>query len=202
MKQIIYSLIIYFFSIYGLFGQEKFENKQYGFSMTEPNNWIEANNSELLKNIKKFELTKEELTKFISDHKGSVLLTSYYKYDPKTHAGLIPTIQINVRVNATRSFDEFTSLMTQSANSIKQYFEDFSFDVEPMVVEVSGIKSIYFVSKFTMQTPNGGIMKVRSRTYAIPYGSYFFQINFTDGQDKEDNSNLYDELIETVIIGR
>lgn len=53
-----------------------------------------------------------------------------------------------------------------------------------------------------MQTPYGGVMKVRSRTYAIPYGSYFFQLNFTDGQIKEDNSELFDKLIQTVTIGR
>ncbi len=170
--------------------------------MSEPKDWIEADNKELLKNLDKFVLTEEELTKFINDHKGSVLLTSIYKYNPKIHAGLIPTIQVNVRVNSTRNFSEFTNLMTQSANSFKQYFEDFSFVAEPNVVEISGIKSIYFVGKYTMQTQNGGIIKVRSRTYAIPYGSYFFQLNFTDGQDKEDNSELFDKLLQTIKIGR
>lgn len=202
MKQIIYSLIICLFSLQGAFGQEKFENKQYGFSMTEPENWIEADNKELLKNLDKFELTEKELTKFINDHKGSVLLTSFYKYNPKTHAGLIPTIQVNVRVNPTRNFSDFTNVMTQSANSFKQYFEDFSFEVEPKAIEISGIKSIYFVGKFSMQTQNGGIMKVRSRTYAIPYGSYLFQLNFTDGQEKEDSSELFDKLIQSIKIGR
>lgn len=145
MKQFYYTLIICLFSINASLGQEKFENKQYGFSMTEPENWIEADNKELIKNLKKFELTKEELTKFVNDHKGSVLLTSFYKYDPKTHGGLIPTIQVNVRVNATRNFSEFTTLIEQSTKSFKQYFEDFVFDTEPKVVEIGGIKSIYFV---------------------------------------------------------
>ena len=201
MKQIFFFLIIFTFSFYGAFGQEKFENKQYGFSMTEPDNWIEADNSELLRNLEKFELNEDNLTKFISDRKGSVLLTSYYKYNPKTYAGLIPTIQVNVRTNLTRDFNEFTSLITQSANSFKQYFEDFSFEIEPMVVEISGIDSIYFVGKFTMKGQNGELIKVRSRTYAVPYGNYFFQLNFTDGQE-EDSSELFEILMQTVKIGR
>jgi hypothetical protein len=185
-----------------IFSQEKFSNKQYGFSIDKPIGWIEADNKELLRNLDKFELTEENLTKFINDHKGSILLTSYYKYNPKTHAGLIPTIQFNVRVNGARNFNEFKNVMTQSANSFKNHFEDFEFAVTPTVVEISGVKAIYFVGKFSMQMHNGILMKVRSRTYAVPYGSYFFQLNFTDGQDKEDNSELFDSLIKTIKIGK
>ncbi len=185
-----------------LFSQEKFYNTHYGFSIDKPTNWIEADNKELLNNLDKFEITEENLTKFINDHKGSVLLASFYKYNPKTHAGLIPTIQVNVRVNGSKNFDEFKGVMIQSANSFKNYFEDFDFEITPTVIDVYGIKTIYFVGKFTMQMQNGGLIKVRSRTYAIPYDSYFFQLNFTDGQDTEDNSELFDTLIKTIKIGK
>ncbi|MFN5169275.1 MAG: hypothetical protein ACK5DD_06595 [Cyclobacteriaceae bacterium] len=202
MKKIVSPILICFSCFAGVFAQESFENKPYGFAMPKPDKWIEANNKELLANLDRFDLKEEELTKIINDHKGSILLTSFYKYNPKNHAGLIPTIQINVRTNATQSFDEFVSVMTRSANSFKQYFPDFSFEVEPSIVEVGGVRSIFFVGKFSMQGQTGGAIKVRSRTYAIPYGSYFFQLNFTDGQDTEDSSELFDQLIQTVRIGK
>ena len=61
-----------------IFSQEKFINTQYGFSIDKPTDWFEADNKELLKNLEKFELTEENLTKFLSDRNGSILLTSYY----------------------------------------------------------------------------------------------------------------------------
>ena len=47
----------------------------------------------------------------------------------------------------------------------------------------------------------GEEMKVRSRTYAIPYKNYFFQVNFTDGQIEEDCSTLFEKLLSTIKIG-
>ncbi len=181
-----------------LFGQEKYINQFFGFSINKPAQWIEVENEELLSNLDNFKLPGESLTKFINDHKGSILLTSYYKYNPEAHVGLIPTVQVNVRVNTTKNFREFKNAMAQSANSFKNYFEDFEFDEPPTVVKISGIETIYFAAKFTLQLESGAVT-VRSRTYAIPYGSYFFQLNFTDGQD-EDSSKLFDRLITTIKI--
>ena len=181
--------------------QEIFKEEKYGFSMEKPSDWIEADNKDLLDNLAKFELDDEKLAKFVKDHNGSILLTSFYKYNPRTHAGLIPTIQVNVRLNGTRNFEEFKNLITQSANSFKQYFDDFKFESEPKVVEIDGVKSVYFVGNFSMETQSGELMKVRSRTYAIPHNNYFFQLNFTDGQEKQDDAELFDRLIKTVKVG-
>jgi hypothetical protein len=185
-----------------VYSQKKFENKQYEFEIQEPENWIEASNKVLLKNLEKFDVNEENLNKLISDNKGSLLLNSFYKYDPKTHAGIIPTIQINVRSKGKNDFEQFKSGMTQSANSFKKYFADFEFIKEVTEIEISGIKCVYFIGKFTMKTQNGQELKVRSRTYAIPYKNYFFQLNFTDGQTGEDCTKEFDDLIKTIKIGK
>lgn len=183
------------------YAQKNFQNKEYGFQMQEVNNWIEASNKQLLKNLEKFEVTEENLMKLISENKGSILLTSFYKYDPKTHAGIIPTIQINVRMRGRGDFNQFKNSMLESTKNFKKYFNDFEFIKNPIEVEISGIKSIYFVGKFTMKTQDGQELKVRSRTYAIPYKNYFFQVNFTDGQIGEDCTNEFDKLVKTIKIG-
>ena len=202
MKKLIFLVVILnLFLITTGSAQEIFKEEKYGFSIEKPSDWIEAANMDLLDNLSKFELDDEKLAKFVKDHNGSVLLTSFYKYNPKIHAGLIPTIQVNVRLNGTRNFEEFKNLITQSANSFKQYFDDFKFESEPEVIEIDGVKSVYFVGSFSMETQKGEVMKVRSRTYAIPHGKYFFQLNFTDGKEKENNAELFDRLIQTVRIG-
>jgi hypothetical protein len=202
MRKIILLVFIVTNSINMVYSQKKFENKQYEFEIQEPENWIEASNKVLLENLEKFEVNEENLNKLISDNKGSLLLNSFYKYDPKTHAGIIPTIQINVRSKGKSDFEQFKSGMTQSANSFKKYFADFEFIKEVTEIEISGIKCVYFIGKFTMKTQNGQELKVRSRTYAIPYKNYFFQLNFTDGQTGEDCTKEFDDLIKTIRIGK
>lgn len=201
MRKIIVLIFIISNSINSVYSQKVFVNKEYEFEIQEPENWIEANNTVLLKNLKNLEVNEENLNKLIANNKGSLLLNSFYKYDPKTHAGLIPTIQINVRSKGKSDFEQFKNAMTQSANSFKNYFADFEFIHEITEIEISGIKSVYFVGKFTMKTQNGQEMKVRSRTYAIPYKNYFFQLNFTDGQTGEDCSKEFEKLVKTIKIG-
>jgi hypothetical protein len=201
MKKIIFLIFITTNSLNWVYSQNKFVNKEYEFEIQKPENWIETSNTFLLKNLEKFEVNEENLSKLISDNKGSILLTSFYKYDPKTHAGIIPTLQINVRLKGKSNFEQFKIGMTQSANGFKKYFEDFEFINEITEIEISGIKCVYFIGKFTMKTQNGQEMKVRSRTYAIPYKNYFFQLNFTDGQNGEDCTKEFDALVKTIKIG-
>jgi hypothetical protein len=201
MKKIIILSILAFILISATLHKDVFKNIQYGFSMQKPDKWIEADNKEILKNLEKIVLTDEELDKFISDHQGSVLLTSYYKYDPKSVSGLIPTIQVNVRQNPTTNYQQFKNVMTQSAYDMKNFLKDFEFETEPQTMEISGIKSIYFIGNFSLETQTRESIKVRSRTYAIPYKNYFFQVNLTDGQKKEKCDELFESIIKTIKVG-
>lgn len=201
MKKIILILLAFTSSIQFIYSQKKFENKEFGFQIQEPKNWIEANNDVILKNLDKFKISDENLSKFISDHKGSILLTSYYKYNPKTHAGLVPTIQVNVRAKANKDFESFKNTIIESTKGLKIYFPDFEYIKEPTEIQISGIKSIYFISKFSMTTQKGQLMNVRSRTYAIPYKNYFFQVNFADDEMDENCSIEFDQLVKTIKIG-
>jgi hypothetical protein len=178
--------------------QSIFRSNEYGFEMQSPNNWKQANNSMLRDNLEKFEVNEENLQKILRTNRGSILLSSFYKYDPKTHSGLIPTIQINVRLKPDVDFEQFKMLMIQSAKGFSTVFSDFTYITAPSEIEISGVKSIYFVGKFTMKTQNGQEMKVRSRTYAIPNKNYFYQLNFTDGQTEEDCNEEFDALIQTI----
>jgi len=200
MKKITF-LLISFVGLYNLYSQNQITNPQFAFKIDEPIHWIEGTNKELFDNIKKFELTEEERVKILTDHNGSINISTYFEFDPKSHAGLIPTFQVNVRLNDTRNFEQFKAAMARSANSMESYFKDFKYIDEPQTVEISGIKSFMFSAKFTMTQKNGNVLKARSKTYAIPFGKYFFQINFTDGQDKKDDrSKLFKKMIQSMRI--
>ena len=46
-------------------GQDVFSNPQYGFSIEKPENWLQAPNEALIKNLEKLDITDEELGKII-----------------------------------------------------------------------------------------------------------------------------------------
>lgn len=198
MKKSIVLLLLLTASI--AFSQKRFESKNYGFSMDEPKDWQVANNEELLNNLDRYDLTTEAFHELLKKNKGSILLTSFYKYDMNKHAGLIPTIKINMRQNPAGEFSVFKSMISQSSKGFETVFPDFKYLQEPTEVEISGIKSVFFSGKYTMKMQNGTLMKIKSRTYAIPYGDYFFQVNFIDGQVKDDCTAEFDALVKSIKI--
>ncbi|QYJ67664.1 hypothetical protein [Flavobacterium litorale] len=200
MKKIIIALVL--LGTITTFGQRRFENKTFGFSMEEPMGWIWGNNDDLARNLEQLDIDEEKLLKIIKEHEGSVLILSLYKYDPLTYRGLVPAIQINVRERNNEDFNTFKSDIIKSARSFNGLYDDFEFIEEPKNVKISHIKSIFFATKFTMRTDNGLTHRVRSRIYVIPWKHYYFQINMTDDLMGEDCSREFLKLIKTIKIKR
>lgn len=172
-------------------------NNELAFSMTPPSGWHGTTNQEIWDNLYKFKVTDVELRKYISDHKGSVLILSHVKYKSSEHAGLIPMIQVNLRLNDTKSFSQFVSVMAKSVDNMKNYLNDFQYVDNAKTITLAGRQAFYFSSKFNMLTKNSDTIEARSRTYAVPIGDKFLQINFTDGPS-EDCSKLFDSLVKTI----
>ncbi|MCR5862279.1 hypothetical protein LRS05_09030 [Flavobacterium sp. J372] len=197
-------IITCFITLFSLasFAQAKYESKAHGFSMNEPEGWIVANNQDVLENLEKLDLDDAKVMKILEDRKGSLHLVSFYKYDPQTHPGLIPAIQINLRERRNKDWDTFKSTLVKSARDMGKLLEDYEFMEEPADVKIDGIKCIYFRTKFTMKTDNGQQYRVRNRMYIIPKKDYYFQINFTDGLINEDCSAEFDKLVKSIDVKR
>jgi hypothetical protein len=202
VKKFVLILLIAVSTLTSVTAQTIFKDEAYGFSIEQPKDWLVGDNKIRMDNLAKLKIDETALNEMIKSNKGSLLLTSFYKYDIKTTAGLIPTIQINVLNNPTTTFEQFNTVMSQSTGVFKNYFPDFKFLKELTIIEINGVKAVYFIGAYTMNTAAGVKMKVRSRTYAIPYGNYFFQVNFTDHQDKEDDTKLFEALIQTIKVGK
>lgn len=202
MKSVLFGLMLFLGISINTSAQKTFKDDVYGFSMHEPKDWLIASNEFRLANLEKLKMNETAKSEAIKSNKGSLLLTSFYKYDAKKYAGLIPIIQINVRTNPTKTFEQFSSAMMQSASGFKNYFPDFKLIKEPSVIEINGTKAVYFIGTYTLSSKSGMVMNVRSRTYAIPNGEYFFQLNFTDEQGNENDTQLFDELVRSIKIGK
>lgn len=182
--------------------QTKYESKAHGFSMNEPDGWIVANNQDILENLEKLDLDDAKVMKILEDRKGSLHLVSFYKYDPQTHPGFIPAIQVNLREKRNKDWETFRATLVKSARDMNKLLDNYEFMEEPTDVKIDGIKCIYFRTKFTMKTDNGQEYRVRNRMYIIPKKDYYFQINFTDGLLSDDCSAEFDKLVKSIDIKR
>lgn len=180
--------------------QTRFEMKPFGFSMQEPTDWIPQLRSNLVENIKSLD-DSDRIDAILKNHKGDIAVRSFLKYDPSTVAGLIPTVNVNVRRKSTNDFAVFKKELIASTEFVKNNVDNFVFLSNPTEIEISGIRSVYMVLTYSVKREDGQILKPRSRIYAIPIKGYFIQVNLIDGQTENDCTKEFDELVKTIKIG-
>jgi hypothetical protein len=179
---------------------ETLNNKEFGISISKPKSWVIWDNPNITTSLQKFDFTEEERREILKNHNGSILIFSYAKEKRGTvGASIIPIVQIYARSNGAKSFEVFEKTMTNSIESIKQYFQEFEYLEQPKAIEVSGMKAWTVYNK-TKLIQNGREIISKSRVIAVPKGNYFLQISFTDGFEKNDCQNLYSEIIKSIKI--
>jgi hypothetical protein len=180
-------------------GQNTFKSESLGFNIEQPEKWIVAKNGESVENIKKqIKLDTETLNKLLEQNKGTIQVVTFYKYPIETAPGIIPTIKVNLRKNTSKSFDEFKKVIEESFSGIKNVFPDFKYLSNPVKTKISGLDCVKAVCAYTLKAKNGE-EKVIITVYAVPIKNQFYQITFMDSE-KEDNSELYNELAKTIEI--
>ena len=195
-------LVLFFTVLNGCVSQNEEESKLEndkieGFSIPLPEDWIDRSDLNIKDNLSKFEMEEEQLSKMIKSHNGSIPIAIYVKYDPSTHGGVIPTIQVNLRPNGTKSMKSFKAEMEKSIIAMSNYMSKFKIIQELEEVVVDGVKGLRFISQFDMMGTTGEDMTIRSWSYAIPVGNYFYQINFSD-TETDNCAILYNQLISEV----
>ena len=171
-----------------------------GFSMQQPNKWTVTDKEFLDTNAKKVDLSEAALEKLLKESNNSIVVMAFLKYDPQTKEGLIPTIQVRMRPNPTSNFSVFKASFVKSLS--KMPFEAFKVEGKPKEVSISGRRAVLVNATYTIGTSDGQTLPTRSRTYAIPYGKQFFQVTFLDNPKDEDCSAEFDDLVQSIKIGR
>ena len=179
------------------FGQERLEIKNLGFSINVPENWNTFPDSEILKNLEKFDFTDEQIINFIKSQNQSVTLGLFTKYDSKNYAGIIPTIKIVMRENPTKSIKDFLSYVKRINEGVKNQLNDFVVVNKPMVQSISGNEVVNSSYRFKLKKGDSNYV-IKANTYYIQRGSYFITINFIEELDKENNDLIFDELARSI----
>ena len=185
--------------------QTTFRSSEFGFTMLEPKGWVLAEKKVLDESLMQMELPDTVFEKLLHDDDGDVLLFAYTKFAPNSKPGLNPKIEARVisnRLNRSLTFDEFRPAIVRAFQTLKGDLPAYSYIQEPTPIDFSGATGVYQISKFKMRTKERTEYHVRSRTYAIPYKTYFFQISFVDEVGGEDCSAVFDELVKSIKIGK
>jgi len=183
--------------------QTAFRSTEFGFTMLEPKGWFTAEKKVLDESLMQMELSDATLEKILKD--DDVLLFAFTKYAPNSKPGLNPKIEARVisnGLNRPLTFNEFKPAIIRAFQTLKGDLAAYAYIQEPATIDVTGAKGVYQISKFKMRTKERSEYNVRSRTYAIPYKTYFFQISFVDEVGGEDCSAVFDELVRSIKIGK
>ena len=153
-------------------------------SFEMPTGWFEIGADERIANLKKYEFSREQLSRLLANEKKSEVIAVFYRDDPKTTPGIIPTIQITLRPKPRNMpFERFKNDLT-NVDALGKMLDDFSLIGEVQSAEVSGIRSVLFEARFTLGH-HAQKYTVKARTYAIPRDDHFIQISMS-GEDNED----------------
>lgn len=179
------------------FAQKIYHNKGFGLSIEIPQTWWEDNRNGFPAHI---ELSGSERNKILDDSR-SVFLTLFYDRETIKEGGnYIPKMQFNVAANSEKDIKKLLKATKLNAESLKKYQPEFKLLQKPKQIEISGIKSVYYISTYSMMV-NGKNTTIRSYTYIIPVRNYVFHLNFTDEINGKDRSKEFEEAVKTIKIG-
>ena len=177
--------------------QEKLELKKLGFSMDVPKDWISINEDAIIKNLNRYDFTDKQLNELLKSNNSAVNISSYTKYDPKKHKGIIPTIKIRTIFNPTKNSADFLKYVEASNESGKKALDNFKFIEKPIIIKISNQDVVKFSLKFSLKNA-GDIYEIVSNSYYIPKNGYYISLNFIEQIGKENNKQLFEKLIKSI----
>lgn len=176
---------------------------EYGFSMAKPDGWHQVEKQILDDSISQLNLSNTAREKLKKDDDDSELLFLFTRYVPDSKRGVNPKVEarlISTGLGRTLSFEEFQPAITSAFRTFSAGNLSYTFLQEPTAVDLSIGRGVYQITRFTIRTNTRTEYTIRSRTLAIPYKTYYFQISFVDEYGGEDCSAVFDELVKSIKI--
>ncbi|MGJ7032990.1 hypothetical protein [Niabella hirudinis] len=166
-------------------------------SIWTPRGWFTGNKKILKENLTNYKISKDDLNKLGNTIDTSRILGIYYKYDPKTHYGLVPTIKFYIRQNDTNSFDKFLVSIKDKIEKIEPYVLNFKYIDTPQTITVGQRKAFYASATYNLKVQTGETAIIRTKFLCIPMSRHYLDATLIDNNE-EDCSNIYKEVINKI----
>lgn len=195
MTRLLISILISIISLY-CFGQT---NDSLNISFWTPPSWFSGDKKLLHDNLKNYKFSKGQMNQLVNNINTSTVLGVYYKYDPKIHYGLIPTIKIYVRQSNIKDFEKFFISAKNEIESIKSQVSNFKYIDSPKTITVGQRKAFYAYSSYDLNVNTGELANVRTKFICIPMDKQYLYVTLIDN-DNENCADLYTEVINKINI--
>jgi hypothetical protein len=172
--------------------------------MAKPDGWFEAEKRVLDDSLAQLDISNAAREKLVHEDGESKLLFLFTRYVPDSKRGINPKIEVRLiptGSNKPLNFEDFRKAFFAESRTYAAERPGYAFLQEPTVVDVTGGKGVYQVTRFTIRNNRRTEYTIRSRTLAIPYGNVFFLIGIVDEIGGEDISGVVDELVKSIKIG-
>lgn len=165
-----------------LYGQERYVNEKYGFSIEKPKDWLI--------------LTHPDLSKDLNKGHGPTLIT-FYKYDPLSFKGVSPTIFIFVEANTHKTYDKFCKEYSKKTQNtfLLEYTND-----KPTIVEINGNKGVFLKSNYLVINEYDKHLLVHKKSYVFYTKKLLYFLNLYMDQGDSSFDKLFGDLIQSIKI--
>ncbi|MBP6797523.1 MAG: hypothetical protein KA124_05455 [Luteimonas sp.] len=168
-----------------------------GIRFEAPPSWVASGMPRLIDNIGKIEFDAARVEKLLAESRdGSSHLATYTSHDPRSHAGILPTINVVVRSNPRTRFDLFKRDLASSLEGMSSMFENYMVTAPAGERMVGGLRAVSFESEYDIRTRDGQAARIVNRTIAIPRGATFIQISMLDVAPGE-NSGVFEAFLDS-----
>lgn len=182
-------------------GQQRSVAHSFGLNYDQLKGWFPSSQEELRENLGRLDVSKGRLEDLLGQEGKSILSFAYVKFKQDTFTGINPKAEgriVKIRSPRPITFEEFKPLAIDRLRKIAGSFDQQSYIVEPTEIKIAGVDSVYHISQFKIKATNGQEHTIRSRTYLVPRGTYFFQISLVDAPNVVDCSQEFENFINSI----
>jgi len=179
---------------------DTFKSQTVGFEITKPKNWRFASAQENLENIKRTELSDENLKKLILKSAAAPLVVITKFTEP--YDDLNPSLKVSIKPYGTLKGKTPAQILDLILPTLSKAFKDFALADEPAEVEMFGIKSAHMGIEYTLVAENKAEFESHIPPLDYPQRGLFFLGGSRLRRDEKNGSyQEIEAILDTVKIG-
>ncbi len=185
--KILQAIVLSFISFVA-FAQDSniFESVTLDFKLTKPAKWQFATAAENLENLKKVQLSSEELRQYMLKYATAplVVITKY----PEPFDDLNPSFKVNIKPLGQLKGADPKKILELILPQFQNIFQDFNLIQPPSDTTVGRLPAAYMRINYSLVAQDERTFPTTSELWIVPRGDYFFMIGAGTRQDEKTGS--------------
>lgn len=167
-----------------LYGQERYINEKYDFSIEKPKDWLV--------------LMHQDLSNDLNKGHGQNLIT-FYKYAKDSDQKVNPTITVDISPNKYKTFEKLFKECLYVQKHYNKPYLNYK-DTILTIVEKNGIKSIYGNNTYLIINKNNENLNVETKSHLFFSQKYLFTMKLYTNQKNKAYDQIFESLVQSIKI--